>query len=315
MVLRSWVAATAVVALGWGQAVAQPVLQASATLSGLGYQVTDLTPSDGVDAFVRLEAPASGPVPYTTHFSFGRYASDSGFFEHVESVPASLFSGAASVTVTQPGAVGSVSGSGQSLTVAHDLADVRAFLGSVAIGSVDMPLVQTAASLSPLDSYRFVIGAHSSVTFSGWADPISTIAHESALNTPEMQRLLQAGHVVAMRAFTLVDMYFDDAQAPCCVDQPLAQASQELSILIDPVTGVSAEFSGDAAGPLSLTFSNDTDQEVTRGFSLRTIAAVTMNILPIPVPEPGTWALMGLGLFMVGLATRQQRRNSLSRSA
>lgn len=68
------------------------------------------------------------------------------------------------------------------------------------------------------------------------------------------------------------------------------------------------------AQPLSRTFTNFDDPDQRFGVAIyaslvaRTAEAVVLTAIPLPVPEPGSWAMMGLGLLgLTGLRQRARR--------
>lgn len=287
-------------------ATAAPLLEASTVLLSGTYQVADLAPDDGFEA--RASVQPSG----WTHFSSGRYRSDLGLSEDVRGIEGGLFSDLPAADVVSPGVNGAISGSSQFLTVSEDLSYVRDFLGAVTLGSEGWQSMETGASLSPAEGFRIVIGAHSSITFTGFATPTVSIDHQALLGSPELQAVLAQGHTVSLKSHASIQLNLYDPHGPCCESNQFAYFEADLNTLIDPVTGVTVADSGLGTSPLQLTFENHSDQEVIRVIDMRSFASVSAAILP--VPEPGTWALMALGLLGMGVAVRQQRRPDMSRS-
>jgi len=297
--------AFATLALGGGSSWAEGVVQAEAILSGAAYLVSDLRADDGVEAYARIDLPLwATSETWKTHFSAGAYRSDLGLIETVQDVDSALFSEAEWTTVAAPGVQGTVSGSSQFLSASANLTDVQAFLAAVSLGTSDWQSMETLAVLNPLEGYRLVVGAHTSVDLTGFMNSLLSIDQQALLDAPEVQAVLQQGQAVSFKAWASVQVSLVDASAPCCASYQFSFNDRSTQLLIDPLTGAVQSFDGPESGPLQLTFVNDTDQEVERILDLRTIVSVSAAVLPIP--EPGTWALMGLGLVGIAAVVRRQ---------
>jgi len=278
--------------------MATPVLEATSVLLSGTYNVDDLRPDDGVDAYATLQP--SG----WTHFSSGRYRSDLGLTENVQTIEGGLFSDVPAAYVVAPGVDGAISGSSQFLTVSEDLSYVRDFLGAATLGGLDWQVMETGASLSQVDGFRFVVGAHSSITFTGFATPSIAIDHQALLDTPELQAALAQGHTISLKSAASIQAHLYDPSGPCCTSDQFTYFDAALNTLIDPATGASEFASGFGPEPLQFTFENHSDQEVTRVIDLRMFASVSVAMLP--VPEPSTWAMVFVGLCLAGASARRR---------
>lgn len=309
----AWALIAGVLGMGATWSVAAPVLQSEAIVVSGSFHVDDLLPDDGQDPYALVQPPWPAGTVQQSHFSSGRWRSDLGLSENVQSIDGGLFSDAPAAHVSAPGAVGTVSGSSQFLTVSADLSEVQDFLGAAKLGEQSLQSMETSAALSSLNGVRFVIGAHSSITITGFMTPIAIIDHQALLGTPELQAVLQQGQTLSLKSTASIQLNLFDPLGPCCGSNLFAYADLSVQTLIDPVAGVSESSFGMGASPLQLTFVNNSDQEVVRVLDVRTHASVSAAILP--VPEPDTWILTGLGLLGMGVALRQQRRSGLLQSS
>lgn len=63
-----------------------------------------------------------------------------------------------------------------------------------------------------------------------------------------------------------------------------------------------------ASGKLTVTFTNTTDQAVSKVLNYTLYADSYLSV--VSVPEPGTWALMMLGMAGLAMASRQRLKGS-----
>ncbi|MEY4765982.1 MAG: hypothetical protein RI907_2655 [Pseudomonadota bacterium] len=177
--------------------------------------------------------------------------------------------------------------------------------------------VGAGINMDTLQPWRVVLAPHTQLTWSG------TITQFVSQNTQALNDLLTPFYRPDLTMDVMVRSYFGLSFNPdeglIYGDQP-AEANSYLdgglgTYAPDYVTDI-PEFQSEPGKTFSITLTNPTDQPLGAGyyFQLQTGVATTIQASWVPdpvvpsVPEPATYALMGLGL--VGLAAVTRRRHA-----
>jgi hypothetical protein len=323
MALVRTVAAAAVLVFGHSLAQASDAFSAQVSLSGLSYSVTSL---DGVSTPTATFTPGYtdpnlyyGPIENRSSASVtGGYivlplegGSDNLGNESAALSSASPFPSSAS-SITSGDGIGQVGTSPNQVSagVHMDSANLGNLYSAVADTGAYQFLSYAGVSALPwltnqdADVWQLTLSAHTSITVSATMD-YSLMTDETALraaldsfggdpNTFGLAVMIYAGfEIYNPTAYSGVDQFvgYSAGVGPDAQGQPTS---------VDP-----------ASQALSISWSNDTDTAQTYVFDYATVAGLGLSVnslAPSAIPEPGTWALMGLGLGLLGWGVRRQRR-------
>lgn len=286
-----------------GHSLAATVAQSQAAITGINLTVSDLTPDDGQTASVRVE-PNLGTRGITS-LEVGAFLHGQQVASDQNGIEGGVFDQFSSA-LAGAGTLAIRSGDAQSAAVSFDLDEARAVLAGATLGATEFDNSLRFASISPLVNTRLVISARSQVTLSGVTSFASAFDPNALLATPELQRVLAAGQVVSLVGLGEANFSVSDPDAFGTEGAQATNFYGIVSLSFSAISGVVNDGAFPAGGLATLTIVNDTDQEIVRDVYLSTSAQMSIGVEPIP--EPGTWALMGLGLAAVSMVTRQQRR-------
>lgn len=277
---------------------AGPALQSSASLSGLGFRLTDLTPNDGIDAQAGIMPSEYGG--YSTLLlgqtlrngellSDGSQYTDGSVLENTSGSASSL------------GTTASKDGQGGTATASMAADEVLGILGSVNGGVLGSDTTLRDSGLMSLGEIRVFVGAHTSITFFGQVQVGAQVDASALIDRLALQQLLLAGQGIALEAGARVVLMHTDVNDTSAEGQVSSIVSSTRRVAFDPITGQTLSDGRTGSESIELTISNDSDQDIRRDLWVSLVAETSVSINGLPVvPEPGTWALMGLGL--VGLA-------------
>lgn len=289
------------------------VVQASSQITGLQLQVVDLTPDDGMTASAVPYLPYSpdfGPTT-KTNFYLDNFKSD-GIYEQ------QYYNG----TVFDPFDINSVSAAGSIvknssgiyLNTGIDNATASNLIDTFELKSID-PQYQTAGvGIYPSDWLALTVGAHTAVNIS--ADVVQSIEMDLSQLTgsEQWQPFLKAGYSLSVMASTSFDITNSDFEGFDESHYSVVSQYQSSESFIDEFGQITQADPVNQTKKLELTFSNDSDVDVVRYFSISAGIGYTFEavapIAPVEVPavpEPGTYALMAIGLIGIGAVVRRSR--------
>lgn len=279
-------------------AVGTPVMSDSVSLGQLQYRLIDLDVRDGItpgvtfasDAFVRVYASE-----WMVDIGMNRYVIESDSY----SARGTLFSDALTGSVTfSDGRASATSASGElSSTSIFDAAHLEALAASTPMrfsrenrqdagGSL-----QLGYTLTPNTRIEFTVGVDLDVF-------VDVAALQTHATTGPVKATLWSSATGFLNGVGVATDTFSSF------------SSLGREILINDLGDVASDTSylNKYTDSLFLSASNTGRTYASGGLELSINASPSITLSPQrPIPEPGTWALMGLGLVGVGLATRRQR--------
>ena len=311
---------SACVLIAMAMAMASPVcagtlLQNGVAVSGLKATLSDLKPSDGKAASIQWM------VSENSSASTGLMVSSGGFAGTGSRISGGVMGGLLEATedgsVELPNAQAGKMGLNQFASVSMTTADALGELShsnGLATNEVAYRNFSSMAAVIPRQSYytgnTFTLGAHSQLTLSG------TLSFDKLLDVRELAQssvlseTLGAGRQVHFASEAGIYLSLRDPSGTSYPSDAERTASFVQSLggyfNIDK-TWVELPSSSDPK-IFSFTVTNDTDAAITRELGFTTLASMSLRVQAIP--EPSTWALMGLGLVGIASVVRRQRLTS-----
>jgi hypothetical protein len=242
---------------------------ASTTLSGFRITVTDLDPSDGIDATVAFD-------PLSRSNAIAGFAAP-GANSSWSAQGAGPF-GAAAVSGILDG-----TGTGGAASISGDPFGAGATFSGSGVGASDWGdgLGGTYIDTQPTGQTLLTLSAHSELSFSGLASLhwLAGAPMATANGNVDMGFLLDA----------------------ILVDRAAFSAGY------DPFSGAGGGLAGTASDALSISFSNSSDVPVVLGYYVNVSAdASEVGVVPSPVGEPAGAALLLVGLVPAWFALRRR---------
>lgn len=307
--LLSMAALTAMLASMPVQAADQVLASASASLTNLQIQVIDLTPDDGIAASVT--------------FSPGVLVSDLYDFEtEVSNIGSTTYDLNALSSTAWTGTVStgtySFSSSALSLVTEVKASELRTALpnlyspGNHVTGALKSLHLETVAPEVDLYYTPFIMGANTAVIISGNAVTTSSSASApsselAALFDPAVSDVSQMMVETHASGYVQMSLYARDGRPRA--DTGYLNDLQVLSTSDQGVEGTNDQWLKNS--PFFLSLENASSEAKVDEFKLAmwvdVMAGVAAPDLP-SIPEPSTYALMGLGLVGIGLARRRATR-------
>jgi hypothetical protein len=321
-----WIAAAALVMTQSLVHAADPAnaISVSSALTGVTFKLIDLTPNDGQTPWIQINDGSAGN-------SWGGYAPG---FEWSGLFPASTLSNqwaeattnslTARVQATDDDLKRDALPSAQDPTQSSVDYFSRVLTGNVtsagrgrSIYDLDQdPLTgRTVITAHPawiFPQYDFTVSANTRVVVEGiFAYQVNVNGQalspglQGALSNGSAQLTASANAEAQLSwSYPFVDL---DQTSWATMDE--AQAAIDAANPHDIVSSQAGLTDGSGSRPMSLTLDNDTSGALQGGFAMIVDAHATLTAptAALAVPEPGTYALMGLGLVGIGLATRRRR--------
>lgn len=322
--LLRFVAASAVVLMGpvaAGGAHATNVAVGKATLSKLSYKLTDTDTKDGVAAAIKLNI---GPYDGTELAIREEVYNGLGSKENMagDTVQGSDFVTNKGVVTLDSIPLTKAAKIGTTLTVQSGFtnAEARTILnGPYATDGRAGELVifaQRSANAEPFSlsdiapGLAFDLAPHTSVTFFGSFDVSTSVDMGALFNSEAFAKARASDSTLKVSSTAYVIMSIGPYESP----ESLASDGPQFVARVASREGTLDSLGhltmlGDTPadkGLLKLTYTNTTDQVVSKFLSFNLDATTTLRVLA--VPEPGTWLLMALGLAGVAVVSRQRRK-------
>lgn len=294
---------------------ANEVVKSTLQVNAIKLEVTDLTPDDGIAAGVTPYSPMPGISEPSSNLRLGRstYLSSEGIDE---TISGSTFD---PIQFNRSNETGYLikNDSGISLGVSLDHTTANQFLNELVVGySIDQYQIGVS-SVTPSNWLGLTIAPHTALHLS--ADLTQTVEMDLPLiiDSPQWQTFDTAGHRLELTAISGASMTIWDQENELDVPPQINDANYLFSISVLTDTGyLLRDDNATQTATIQLNFANDSDHEVIRyveldamtGYSL-VVPGVQAPIEPeVPaIPEPGSAALMGLGLFGLATVVRRSR--------
>ncbi|MBA4110986.1 MAG: hypothetical protein C0487_15485 [Leptothrix sp. (in: Bacteria)] len=305
--LLSMAALTAMLASLPVQAADQVLASASASLTNLQIQVIDLTPDDGIAASVTF----SLGVLVSDHFEAGAEASDiSRTTFDLNALSSTGWTGTVSTGTY------SFSSSALSLTSEAKASELHAAMSNIyspgnhVTGFSKSLYFDVVAPEVSLYYTPFFMGANTAVIISGNAVTTSSSAavpsgELASLFDPAVSDISQLAVETSASGYVQLSL---DGQGRPRADTGYPNSVQVLSYSEQGVEGTDGPWV--QSSPFFLSLENASSETTTDAFVLSLRVDVSAGViapdLSTPaIPEPSTYALMGLGLAGIGLARRR----------
>lgn len=297
----------AAIVLAWSgsqsHAAGAPVLSNSASLGVVQYRLIDLDLSDGIQASVTFD-PAGAMRLYAAEYSqSGGWNNQTIEFQDLDrtGVP---FTNELSGAVQLSGDRAFVtSTSGQiNATSVFDADQMAARVASTPIGSSIAYRQDAGGSLR----MNYTLSPKTRIEFS------VSVTLSDLLDLAALQNSTASGPVTAELSSVARGLILGTGGAASDVFQSVSSISR--TVKIDALGQVLSDVSNtNRYGDLFLSSSNLGKFATTNALELSAAVSPSISFSPkAPIPEPGTWLLMALGLAGVGFATRQRHAQAKS---
>lgn len=303
--LALWVASSA--------SASTNLVHVATQITGLQLQVLDLTPGDGVEATVTPYLPYGPDMGPTMSTSLYDYKSNGESNDLQQNFYGSAFD---SSEININNEHSSIVKNNSGIYVDTDLTTLSAnsLLGTFEMNSGSDQYLTVGAGIGPSNWLALTVSAHTAVNFSADVSHSIELDISQLVGSPQLQPFLNAGYSLALNAGAGFDVTHSDFIGFSDPHYNYASNYKFLETMIDPFGKVIQNEPINQTEKLELTFSNDSDVDVVRyfslsggiGYSLTAIAPVASVDVPA-VPEPSTYALMAIGLVGIGVVARRSR--------
>lgn len=298
---------------------AAPAQSASASFSNLTYRLIDLDPNDGVAASVSFTGQGSASTNYEA-----AYVDVSG----LPLTPLLQQGTGASASITASGIAASASVESGAVSMYIEPANPgQAFFTLSGGGTASAVLGDTTLGYEPVSTLFLALGANTGIVFEMRAQGEATI-NAADLKAAQDSLLTNEGFDLDTMQFSYGQLYssfllqaalytrdvIDNDQGQMGAIRGSAFSFEDyLTDVIDGETALATSFDR----IITLDYFNATSQSVQASLAMETRTNATASVggmvgadlIPVPsIPEPGTYALMGLGL--VGLAWARRRHQA-----
>jgi hypothetical protein len=318
------------VAPGHSWAADDPVVfSVTSTLGNIGYRLVDLDPNDGITPSISF----TGTTALNTFDQ--QYNPETGGIQ---------FSGPTYTNGLLPGNAmglstgnGSATASPQSLSVTSTLTlgqlTQNAYIGTGSasgyVYSMDNPVIGTDVAYWYAGDTHFTLSANTALEITG-----TTSVQYKMDGTSLITWLKEQGQTplsLGLNSFTgetsqvslklnSVEFGFPEGDLAPTVSTATRESAIELTVDPWSATLETPVSEANLVTPFSLQFVNLSTQELTGDYHLKVMANASSQFyaelpytgIPGNVPEPATWALMGLGLAGIGAASRRAQPRAAS---
>lgn len=322
--LLRFVAASVAVLMGpvaVGVAHATNVAVGKATLSKLSYKLTDTDTKDGVAAAIRLNIGPYDGTDLAIHEevfnglgskqnSAGDTVQGSDFLtsKGVVTLGSMPLTTAAKVGTTLTAQSGFTNAEARTILNGPYAMDARAGESSIFAERVAKVEPYSLSDVAP--GLAFDLAPHTSVTFFGNFEVSTSVDMGALFNSEAFAKARANDATLKVSSTAYVTMSIGPYESP----ELLASDGPQFVERVASRKGTLDSHGhltmlGDTPatkGLLKLTYTNTTDQVVSKFLRFDLDATTTLRVLA--VPEPGTWSLMALGLAGVAVVSRQRRK-------